>query len=197
MLCARRADHPRVAIARSHTSRRVLPQHGVLGEDPARGVASRYRDSGMVGTSGAQHPDAFASAELDATAVPVAYCILTPQSWASQDRVWLQENVPSTSSTCVVLQQDDPYPPSVVRDEVVTHVVDEPALVETQSRALAQHKTQVVVYDGYYTLSNHVAARLSGREGFARFDLATGDLVPAAHGAPWHAGLLTDLEGRR
>jgi len=228
-------------------------QHAVLGEDPARGVASRYRDSGMVGTSGAQHPDAFAaadldeaaamvaahikalrpdvvvtydkqggyshpdhvqahrvtmsalsalsartaSAELDATAVPVAYCILTPQSWASQDRVWLQENVPSTSSTCVVLQQDDPYPPSVVRDEVVTHVVDEPALVETQSRALAQHKTQVVVYDGYYTLSNHVAARLSGREGFARFDLATGDLVPAAHGAPWHAGLLTDLEGRR
>lgn len=228
-------------------------QHAVLGEDPARGVASRYRDSGMVGTSGAQHPDAFAaadvdeaaamvaahiralrpdvvvtydrqggyshpdhvqahrvtmsalsalsartaSAELDAMAAPVAYCILTPQSWASQDRLWLQENVSSTSSTCVVLQQDDPYPPSVVRDEVVTHVVDEPALVEKQSRALAQHKTQVVVYDGYYTLSNHVAARLSGREGFARFDLATGDLVPAAHGAPWHAGLLTDLEGRR
>ena len=228
-------------------------QHAVLGEDPARGVASRYRDSGMVGTSGAQHPDAFANAdvdeaaamvaahvralqpnvvvtydrqggyshpdhvqahrvtmsalsalsartapaELDAMAAPVAYCILTPQSWASQDRLWLQENVSSTSSTCVVRQQDDPYPPSVVRDEVVTHVVDEPALVGTQSRALAQHKTQVVVYDGYYTLSNHVAARLSGREGFARFDLATGDLVPAVHGAPWHAGLLTDLEGRR
>ncbi|HEY8652490.1 MAG TPA: N-acetyl-1-D-myo-inositol-2-amino-2-deoxy-alpha-D-glucopyranoside deacetylase [Dermatophilaceae bacterium] len=239
-------------------------QHAVLGEDPARGVASRYRDSGMVGTSGAEHPDAFAaadvdeaaamvaahiralrpdvvvtydrqggyshpdhvqahrvtmsalsalsalsarsarsapsartaSAELDAMAAPVAYCILTPESWASQDRLWLQENVSSTSSTSVVLQQDDPYPPSVVRDEVVTHVVDEPALVEKQSRALAQHKTQVVVYDGYYTLSNHVAARLSGREGFARLDLATGDLVPAAHGAPWHAGLLIDLEGR-
>jgi N-acetyl-1-D-myo-inositol-2-amino-2-deoxy-alpha-D-glucopyranoside deacetylase len=230
-------------------------QHAVLGEDPARGVASRYRDSGMVGTSGAEHPDAFAcadldeaaamvaahiralrpdvvvtydkqggyshpdhvqahrvtmsalsalsalsartaSAELDAMAVPVAYCIVTPRSWASQDRLWLQENVSSTDSTCVVLQQDDPYPPSVVRDEVVTHVVDEPALVETQSRALAQHKTQVVVFDSYYMLSNHVAARLSGREGFARFDLATGDLVRTAHGAPWHAGLLTDLEGR-
>lgn len=230
--------------------------HAVLGEDPARGVASRYRDSGMVGTSGAHHPDAFANADvdeaaamvaghiralrpdvvvtydrqggyshpdhvqahrvtmsalaalealsartasagLDTMAAPVAYCILTPQSWASQDRLWLQENVSATSSTCVVRQQDDPYPPSVVRDEVVTHVVDEPGLVETQSRALAQHKTQVVVYDGYYTLSNHVATRLSGREGFARFDLATGDLVPAAPGAPWHAGLLTDLEGRR
>jgi len=230
-------------------------QHAVLGEDPARGVASRYRDSGMVGTLSAHHPDAFAGADLDeaaalvaahikslrpdvvvtydkqggyahpdhvqthrvtmsalsalspvsartapagldAMAVPVAYCILTPQSWASQDRLWLQENVPSTSSTCVVRRQDDPYPPSVVHDEVVTHVVDEPALVEMQSRALAQHQTQVVVYDGYYTLSNHLAARLSGREGFARFDLTTGDLVPAAHGAPWHAGLLTDSEGR-
>jgi len=230
-------------------------QHAVLGEDLAHGVASRYRDSGMVGTPSAQHPDAFVgadldeaaamvaahikalrpdvvvtydkqggyahpdhvqthrvtmsalsalspgsaptdSAELDVIAAPVAYCILTPKSWASQDRLWLQENVPSTNANCVVLQQDDPYPPSVVRDEVVTHVVDEPALVETQSRALAQHKTQVTVYNGYYTLSNHVAARLSGREGFARFDLDTGDLVPATQGAPWHAGLLTDLQDR-
>ena len=237
-------------------------QHAVLGEDRARGVASRYRDSGMIGTSGAQHPDAFAnadlaeaadmvaahiravrpdvvvtydrqggyshpdhvqahrvtmsalsalsaqsaqsapsaltaSAELDAMAAPVAYCILTPLSWASQDRLWLRENVSSTSSTRVVLPPDDPYPPSVVSDEVFTHVVDEPALVQTQSRVLDQHKTQVVVYDGYYTLSNHVAVRLSGREGFARFDLATGDLVPAADGAPWHAGLLTDVEACR
>jgi N-acetyl-1-D-myo-inositol-2-amino-2-deoxy-alpha-D-glucopyranoside deacetylase len=230
-------------------------QHAVLGEDPARGLASRYRDSGMVGTPSAQHPDAFAgadleeaaamvgahikalrpdvvvtydkqggyahpdhvqthrvtmsalsalspvsartaSAELDLMAAPVAYCILTPQSWASHDRLWLQENVPSTNSNCVVLQQDDPYPPSVVRDEVVTHVVDEPAFVEMQSRALAHHKTQVTVYNGYYALSNHVAARLSGREGFARFDLVTGDLMPEEHGAPWHAGLLTDSQDR-
>ena len=230
-------------------------QHAVLGEDPARGLASRYRDSGMVGTPSAQHPDAFAgadleeaaamvgahikalrpdvvvtydkqggyahpdhvqthrvtmsalsalspvsartaSAELDLMAAPVAYCILTPQSWASHDRLWLQENVPSTNSNCVVLQQDDPYPPSVVRDEVVTHVVDEPAFVEMQSRALAHHQTQVTVYNGYYALSNHVAARLSGREGFARFDLVTGGLVPAAHGALWHADLLTDSQDR-
>jgi hypothetical protein len=136
------------------------------------------------------------SAELDLMAAPVAYCILTPQSWASHDRLWLQENVPSTNSNCVVLQQDDPYPPSVVRDEVVTHVVDEPAFVEMQSRALAHHKTQVTVYNGYYALSNHVAARLSGREGFARFDLVTGDLMPEEHGAPWHAGLLTDSQDR-
>jgi len=224
-------------------------QHAVLGEDLARGVASRYRDSGMAGTASAQHPDAFARADLDEAAamvaahiealrpdvvvtydeqggyahpdhvqthrvtmsalsalsartasgelntmvVPLVYCILTPQTWATQDRLWLQENVPAASASCVVLQQNEPYPPSVVRDEVVTHVVDEPALVEKQSRALAQHETQVITYSGYYTLSNHVAARLSGREGFARFDLITGDLVPAVHGVPWQAG----LEGRR
>jgi N-acetyl-1-D-myo-inositol-2-amino-2-deoxy-alpha-D-glucopyranoside deacetylase len=53
------------------------------------------------------------------------------------------------------------------------------------------------VHDGYYVLSNHIAARLSGREGFARFDLSGGDLVPAAPGAPRHTGLLTDMRDHR
>lgn len=221
--------------------------HSVLGEDPARGVASRYRDSGMAGTRGAEHPNAFARADIDDAAamvaahikalrpdvvvtydrlggyghpdhvqthrvtmsalsalaaeaeagvegvsVPVAYCILTPRSWASQDRQWLLENVASPNPNCVVPQQDAPYPPSVVSDELVTYVVDEPALVAAQSRALAEHQTQVSVYEGYYALSNHIAARLSGREGFARFDPVTGELVPAASGEPRHTGLLTE-----
>ena len=228
--------------------------HSVLGEDSERGVASRYRDSGMAGAPSAEHPDAFvradvaeaaamvaahiralrpdvvvtydehggyahpdhiqthrvtmsalsalAEAEAGRVAVPVVYCILTPQSWATQDRAWLHENVVLhdgvvlngdvvTNSNCVVLQQDAPYPPSVVIDEVVTHVVEEKALVDLQRRALAQHATQVSVYDGYYTLSNQIAGRLSGREGFAQFDPVAGDLVPAAHGAPRHTGLLT------
>ena len=229
--------------------------HAVLGEDPERGVASRYRDSGMVGTGSAGHPDAFvradmgeaaamvaahitalrpdvvvtydehggyahpdhiqthrvtmdalsalaeASANVDGLALPVVYCILTPQSWATQDRAWLQQHVGSTNSNCIVLQQDAPYPPSVVRDEMVTHVVDEPALVDLQSRALAQHATQVSIYDGFYALSNHVAGRLGGREGFARFDPVAGELVPSAQGAPRHTGLLSDplteAQGRR
>jgi N-acetyl-1-D-myo-inositol-2-amino-2-deoxy-alpha-D-glucopyranoside deacetylase len=228
--------------------------HSVLGEDSDRGVASRYRDSGMAGTPSAQRPDAFvgadlgeaaamvaahvktlrpdvvvtydehggyahpdhvqthrvtmaalvaltAEAEADGVAVPAVYCILTPQSWATQDRAWLNEHLPltedagSTSSNCVVLQQDAPYPPSVVSDEIVTHVVEEPAFVEIQSRALAKHATQVSVFDGYYALSNHIAGRLSGREGFAQFDPVGGDLVPAAHGAPRHTGLLTNTQG--
>jgi N-acetyl-1-D-myo-inositol-2-amino-2-deoxy-alpha-D-glucopyranoside deacetylase len=228
--------------------------HSVLGEDSDRGVASRYRDSGMAGTPSAQRPDAFvgadlgeaaamvaahvktlrpdvvvtydehggyahpdhvqthrvtmaalvaltAEAEADGVAVPAVYCILTPQSWATQDRAWLNEHLPltedagSTSSNCVVLQQDAPYPPSVVSDEIVTHVVEEPAFVEIQSRALAKHATQVSVFDGYYALSNHIAGRLSGREGFAQFDPVGGDLVPAAHGAPRHTRLLTNTQG--
>jgi N-acetyl-1-D-myo-inositol-2-amino-2-deoxy-alpha-D-glucopyranoside deacetylase len=238
-------------------------EHLVLGEDPARGVASRYRDSGMAGTASAQRPDAFARADVDEAAaivaahitrlrpdvvvtydqqggyghpdhiqthrvtmaalmalsgenerdneveagsgaatpspakdaaLPAVYCILTPQSWASQDRGWLLDREALIGSNYVVLQQDAPYPPSVVGDEVVTRVVDEPALVEIQSRALAEHKTQVTVCEGYYVLSNHIATRLSGREGFARFDPVAGRLVPGAPGAARHTDLLTGFQ---
>ena len=33
--------------------------------------------------------------------------------------------------------------------------------------ALRAHPTQVTVHDGWYTLSNDIAARLAGREGYA------------------------------
>ena len=229
-------------------------RHCVLGEDPARGVASRYRDSGMAADPGAERPEAFvradpveaaamvaahiravrpdvvvtydahggyshpdhiqthrltmaalstlaAEAGAGGVAVPVAFCILTPASWACQDREWLCDSVISDRSNCVVLQLDEPYPPSVVPDETVTHVVEEPRLVEMQSQALAQHATQVTVYDGYYALSNHIAARLGGREGFAQFDPVAGQLVRAAPGASPVKGLLNSwlprTQGRR
>ena len=230
-------------------------KHTVLGEDPQRGVASRYRDSGMAGTASAERPDAFvradpgeaatmvaahiravrpdvvvtydeqggyahpdhiqthrvtmsalsvlaAEAEADGTAAPVAFCILTPVSWATQDRAWLHDNVvrnddvASIGPSCVVLPKDAPYPPSVVSDEIVTHIVEEPALVDIQCRALAQHGTQVSVYDGYYALSNHIAVRLSGREGFARFDPVRRALLPSGRDVPRHTGLLSERQGR-
>lgn len=226
--------------------------HSVLGEDPALGVASRYRDSGMAGTPSRKHPDAFtqadpveaaalvaahiraigpdvvvtydvhggyshpdhiqthrvtmlalsALAEADGVDLPAVYCILTPQSWATEDRTWLHDNVgvnedvASTRSSCVVLDRDAPYPPSVVSDETVTHVVEEHALVDIQSRAMAQHATQVSLFDGYYALSNQIAVRLSGREGFARFDPLRGDLLASVPGASRHAGLLAQRQGR-
>ena len=226
--------------------------HSVLGEDPAGGVASRYRDSGMANTPSQEHPDAFAQADpveaaamvaahikalapdivvtydehggyghpdhiqthrvtmlalsalagADGVDLPALYCILTPQGWATEDRTWLHDNVgvnkdvASARSTCVVLDRDAPYPPSVVSDETVTHVVEEHALVDIQSRALAQHATQVSLYDGYYALSNHIAVRLSGREGFARYDPVRGDPLASAPGAPRHTGLLAQRQGR-
>jgi N-acetyl-1-D-myo-inositol-2-amino-2-deoxy-alpha-D-glucopyranoside deacetylase len=231
--------------------------HSVLGEDLGRGVASRYRDSGMAGSASAEHPDAFvradpaeaaamvaahiralrpdvvvtydeqggyahpdhvqthrvtmaalsalsdeAEADADAVAVPAVFCILTPKSWAEQDRAWLHDNVElydkvtRAGSSCAVPQQDEPYPPSVVCDETVTHVVEEPTLVTMQSRALARHATQVVVYEGYYALSNHVTSRLSGREGYAQFDPVAGRLVPAARAASRHRGLLAGPRGQ-
>jgi N-acetyl-1-D-myo-inositol-2-amino-2-deoxy-alpha-D-glucopyranoside deacetylase len=72
---------------------------------------------------------------------------------------------------------------------MVTHLVEEPTVVGMQSRALAEHATQVVVHDGYYSLSNHIVSRLSGREGFAQFDPVAGRLIPATPGAPPQRGL--------
>lgn len=43
-------------------------QHRVLGEDPERGVLSRWRDSGMAGTPTAANPAAFVNADLDEAA---------------------------------------------------------------------------------------------------------------------------------
>jgi len=50
--------------------------------------------------------------------------------------------------------------------------------VPAQEEALRHHATQVVVGDGWFALSNDIAARLAGREGYARLDATTGDLVP-------------------
>ena len=65
---------------------------------------------------------------------------------------------------------------------MVTHTVVDPSVVPVQSWALQCHETQVVVGDGWYALSNHVVARLAGREGYARLDAATGR--PTTEGAP-------------
>jgi len=233
--------------------RRLGVAHAVLGEDPAGGVLSRYRDSGMAGMASASHPRAFAGADvaeaaglaaehfravrpdvvltydehggyghpdhIQARRVTLAalarltqderparvFEILTPRSWAEEDRAWLREHVPPDSGLSVP-GDDEPYPPSVVEDARVTHVVVDPSQVGAQARALEAHGTQLSVHDGYYHLSNLIAARLSGREAYARIKPATGAALrkpaprhtgagAAAGPGAWTSGLVRETDG--
>lgn len=209
--------------------------HTVLGEDPAGGALSRYRDSGMAGTPSAKRPDAFTNADvtevsalvaehiagLEPAAVvtydssggyghpdhvqthrvtcaavaslppderPALYAVLSPQSWAREDREWLAAQEVPRERGWKVPALDEAYPPSVVADEVVTHELVDDAAVARQVAALHAHRTQVTVADRCYALSNDIAARLSGREGYARLDPTTGDPVPGRQGRPGQEG---------
>jgi N-acetyl-1-D-myo-inositol-2-amino-2-deoxy-alpha-D-glucopyranoside deacetylase len=97
---------------------------------------------------------------------PRAYAALTPVGWAREDRDWLARHVPHDSDLHVP-GPHEPFPPSVVDDALVTHAVIDPAVVPVRDAALRHHRTQVVVHDGYFALSNGVAARLVVREGYA------------------------------
>ena len=144
------------------------------------GAVVTYDEQGGYG-----HPDHIqthrvtcaAVASLPAAERPPLYAVLTPASWAREDRAWLaeQELDPGWS----LPDPDGDYPPSVVDDRLVTHEVVDPDLVPVQAEALRRHATQVTVSpDGLsYALSNDIAARLPGREGFALLDPTTGGLT--------------------
>lgn len=144
---------------------------------------------------GYAHPDHIRTHEATRGALaglaepPPLVAVLTPRSWAEEDRAWLAAH-PSPQGWTV---PEGPHPPSVVPDEVVTHAVVDPAAVGGQAAALAHHRTQVTLgapVDGVttYALSNDIASRLPGREGFALLDLATGAPVPPAPGAAVASG---------
>jgi N-acetyl-1-D-myo-inositol-2-amino-2-deoxy-alpha-D-glucopyranoside deacetylase len=216
--------------------------HEVLGEDAARGVLSRYRDSGMAGPPRPPRPEAFVNADRDEAARLVAavvrqvrpavvvtydehggyghpdhiqthrvtcaavaslpederppvYAVLTPASWARQDREWLAEH-PPTGTGWALPDPGGDYAPSVVPDHQVTHEVVDAGLVPAQADALRHHVTQVTVAPSgdTYALSNDLAARIPGREGFALLDPTTGLLRPevarAGEATTRHTGLL-------
>ncbi|MGO4603213.1 N-acetyl-1-D-myo-inositol-2-amino-2-deoxy-alpha-D-glucopyranoside deacetylase [Terrabacter sp. 2YAF2] len=134
--------------------------------------------------------------------------ILTPIGWAREDRAWLRGADPERLDTSawwaeqelgadrpaapslVVPATDDPFAPSVVDDGRVTHaVVDGPARA-VQNDALRAHATQVIVAsEDVHALSNLVAARTTGREGFRRVDPLTWETLGGAV-EPGEAGLL-------
>ncbi|MFM6851147.1 MAG: N-acetyl-1-D-myo-inositol-2-amino-2-deoxy-alpha-D-glucopyranoside deacetylase [Terrabacter sp.] len=134
---------------------------------------------------------------LDASELPArAYEILTPAGWAREDRAWLASAdhalldthawlrdpelggvVPGggpDAPVLVVPAADDPYPPSVVDDDAVTHVVHDDAARAVKNDALRAHATQVLVAsDDVHALSNLIAVRTTSREGFRQVDPLT------------------------
>jgi len=112
---------------------------------------------------------------LDPATRPTMYVVATPLSWAVQDRTWLREHVPADSGLTVP-GADEAYPPSVAPDSDVTHIVVDEVAHRLKVQALRHHPTQVSVYagddgDGYFALSNDVAVRLRGREGYRQWGL--------------------------
>ena len=137
-------------------------------------VVVTYDEQGGYG-----HPDHIRTHEVTvaalaaSTARPRLFITLTPQSWAQEDRAWLHAMCSPEflhETGFVVPERGDAYPPSVVPDDEVTHAVADDAAVSLQIKALREHRTQVSVADEVYALSNDVAARLSGREGFTEYD---------------------------
>ncbi|MCT1617996.1 N-acetyl-1-D-myo-inositol-2-amino-2-deoxy-alpha-D-glucopyranoside deacetylase [Janibacter hoylei] len=135
---------------------------------------------------GYAHPDHIRTHEVTRRAVaglpedgrPALFGTFTPRSWAREDRevLTVTDEVRGLGWT---LPTGD-FPPSVVDDAVVTHAVVDASAVERQTAALRHHRTQVTLGPrDTYALSNDIAARLSGREGYARLDPATGEPVPA------------------
>lgn len=102
--------------------------------------------------------------------------IVTPRSWAHDDRAFVRGLDPAAylnpgGMPLTPPAADDPFPPSVVDDEAVTHAVVDPAALPVKNAALRAHATQVIVAgEQLHALSNLVLARTSGREGFRRVE---------------------------
>jgi N-acetyl-1-D-myo-inositol-2-amino-2-deoxy-alpha-D-glucopyranoside deacetylase len=109
---------------------------------------------------------------LDDAELPArTFQIVTPASWAREDRAWLRAH-PQPGLT--LLADSDPYPPSVVPDVEVTHVVEDLAAWEAKNDALRAHATQVIVVsEEIHALSNLIAARTAPREAFTQVDPLT------------------------
>ena len=178
------AGSPAAAHPRAFAASPVEEAAAVLGAQLAQlrpDVVVTYDPEGGYG-----HPDHVQTHRVTVAAVaalpeaerPRLYVVLTPRSWAEEDRAWLAAHVPPgvtspAGGVAEVPAPDDPYAPSVVDDALVTHAVVDPSAVPLQVAALREHPTQVTVHDGWYTLSNDIAARLPGREAYARWKVET------------------------
>lgn len=127
--------------------------------------------------------DAVRAALAEMPSAPPLFVTQSPRSWVLEDREWLATHVPDSAGYAVPAADDD-MAPSVVDDDLVTHAVIDPGVVERQLAALRHHETQVVVGDRWFALSNDIAARLAGREGYALLDPSTGDVIGSGGSTP-------------
>ncbi|XVX21234.1 N-acetyl-1-D-myo-inositol-2-amino-2-deoxy-alpha-D-glucopyranoside deacetylase [Actinomycetota bacterium] len=135
-------------------------------------------------TGGYGHPDHIQTHQVVRAALgalpdagrPPMYAAVTPRSWAEQDRAWLAANIPAGLGWQVPAG-DAAYEPSVVADEEVTHEVVDQSALPRQITALGEHRTQVILTGGAFALSNLIAHRLSGREGYQLIDPETGEVL--------------------
>jgi N-acetyl-1-D-myo-inositol-2-amino-2-deoxy-alpha-D-glucopyranoside deacetylase len=107
--------------------------------------------------------------------------VVTPRSWAHDDRVWLRHHLSPGRGLLRLrlLSDDDPYPPSVVPDAAVTHTIEDLPARGVKNDALRAHETQVlVVSEDVHALSNLIAARTAPREAFTEVDPRTWLPVP-------------------
>ena len=164
------ARHPRAFVGADVDEASALMAEAIA--DSAPDAVITYDAGGGYG-----HPDHIQTRRVVAAALGLLgrsgpselFEVVTPQSWVDDDRRWLRAHVPPEAEL-ILPSPSDPYAVSVVPDAWVSHVVEAPELVPVQAAALEAHRTQVTVADGHYALSNLVAARLSGREGYARVD---------------------------
>lgn len=135
-------------------------------------------------TGGYGHPDHVRVHEATVAATgrlgnpPALYTVVTPRSWIRRDRQWVLDNVAATDVTVPALEEE--MIPSAVDDAQVTHVVEgTPMDIARRDSALSEHRTQVTVRGGWFTLSNDIAQRLSTAEAFIRVAPGTGRAFPA------------------
>lgn len=117
--------------------------------------------------------DALADAELPTE----VYEILTPRSWADEDRGWAQGASPAAYGL-VAPATDDPHPPSVVDDRLITLVVEDASTRPAKLAAMRAHATQILVpTEDLHALSNLIARRTTDREAFRRVDPRSWDPI--------------------
>ncbi len=136
----------------------------VMGEVRPRAVVT-YDPQGGYG-----HPDHVQAHRVTTRAVQLVddpsltvHWVRTPRSVAERDRADLLARRPASMTARGL---DDPYPPVVVDDDVVTTVVDASAQLRAKADALRAHATQLRVEGDAYALTDGVAARLSAVECF-------------------------------